>query len=204
MNLSHPEHYFADFLSLLEQDERDRFVNIDAPSEFLPAMITSNGKMKVPANVRFIGTANHDETTLGFAPKTCDRSNMMNIKRAKDTDIQSSDEKLVFTYGWLDKQFKNAEEKYAYDCNKFVEFLSKPEVEDMFAKIGIGIGKRLESQAKRFISAYIATEPDDRKKSLAEAVDHLIATRLLRGVENRLELKASTLKDFKENLYYGY
>ena len=204
MNLSHPEHYFADFLSLLEQDERDRFVNIDAPSEFLPAMITSNGKMKVPANVRFIGTANHDETTLGFAPKTCDRSNMMNIKRAKDTDIQSSDEKLVFTYGWLDKQFKNAEEKYAYDCNKFVEFLSKPEVEDMFAKIGIGIGKRLESQAKRFISAYIATEPDDRKKSLAEAVDHLIATRLLRGVENRLELKASTLKDFKENLYFYF
>lgn len=201
MNLSHPEHYFADFLSLLEQDEKDRYVNIDAPSEFLPAMITSNGKIKVPANVRFIGTANHDETTLAFAPKTCDRSNMMNMKRVKDTDIETCDEKLVFTYGWLDKHFKDAEEKYVQDCKKFVEFLSKPEVDDMFAKIGIGIGKRLESQAKRFISAYIATEPEDRKRSLAEAADHLIATRLLRGVENRLELKASTLKEFKENLF---
>lgn len=200
MNLSHPEHYFADFLSLLEQDEKDRYVNIEAPSEFLPGMITSNGKMRVPANVRFIGTANHDETTLGFAPKTCDRSNMMNIKRARKTPIKPTDEKLVFTYEWLDTQFRNAEDKYLQDVDKFVDFISNPDVEDLFAKIGIGIGKRLESQAKKFISAYIASEPENRKKSLAEAVDHLIATRLLRGVENKLELKASTLKDFKENL----
>jgi len=200
MNLSHPEHYFADFLSLLEQDEKDRYVNVDAPSEFLPGMITSNGKMRVPANVRFIGTANHDETTLGFAPKTCDRSNMMNIKRARKTNIKHTNEKLVFTYEWLETQFRNAEDKYLQDIEKFVDFISNPEVEDLFAKIGIGIGKRLESQARKFISAYIASEPENRKKGLAEAVDHLIATRLLRGVENKLELKASTLKDFKENL----
>lgn len=204
MNLSHPEHYFADFLSLLEQDEKDRYVNIDAPSEFIPDMITNNGKMKVPANVRFIGTANHDETTLGFAPKTCDRSNLMDIKRARNTKIKETDEKMVFTYDWLKKQFKNAEEKYDQDYKIFVEFLSKPEVEDIFTKVGIGIGKRLESQAKRFISAYIATEPEDRKKSLAEAVDHLIATRLLRGIENRLELKASTLKELKDNLFFYF
>ena len=200
MNLSHPEHYFADFLSLLEQDEEDRFVNIDAPAEFLPELINRNGKMKVPANVRFIGTANHDETTLGFAPKTCDRSNLMDIKRARNTTIKQTNDKFVFTYEWIENQFKSAEEKYKQDVEKFVNFISKREIEDIFAKIGVGIGKRLESQAKKFISAYIASEPDNKKKGLAEAVDHLIATRLLRGMENKLELKASTLKDFKENL----
>lgn len=204
MNLSHPEHYFADFLSLLEQDEKDRFINIDAPSEFMPAMITSNGKMKIPANVRFIGTANQDPTTVDFAPKTCDRSNIMDIKRARNTEIKKSKEKMVFTYEWLEKQFENAKDKYSQDVVKFVEFLSKPEVEDMFSKVGIGIGKRLEEQAKRFISVYIATEPEEREKSLAEAADHLIATRLLRGIENRLELKAPTLKELKDELDYYF
>lgn len=204
MNLSHPEHYFADFLSLLEQDEDDRYVNIDAPSEFLPELITKNGRMKVPANVRFIGTANHDETTLGFAPKTCDRSNLMDIKRARNTKIKQTNEKFIFTYEWIENQFKNAEEKYKQEIEIFVDFISKPEVEDVFAKIGVGIGKRLESQAKKFISAYIASEPESRKKGLAEAVDHLIATRLLRGVENKLELKASTLKVFKEDLEFYF
>lgn len=204
MNLSHPEHYFADFLSLREQDEKDRYVNIDAPSEFLPSLITRNGKMKVPSNVRFIGTANHDETTLGFAPKTCDRSNLMDIKRARNTDIKTISDKLTIPYDWLEKQFRNAEDKYSQEFSKFVDFLSKPEVDEMFARVGIGIGKRLESQAFRFISAYIATGPEEKKKSLAEAADHLIATRLLRGIENRLELKSSTLKELKESLYFYF
>ena len=162
MNLSHPEHYFADFLSLMEQDEKDRYINIDAPSDFLPSLIANNGgKLKVPANVRFIGTANHDETTLGFAPKTCDRSNMMDIKRARNLIIKPTDEKLTFSYDWLAREFKSAEDKYNQDSDKFIKFLSQSDVEDLFAKIGIGIGKRLESQAKRFISSALKVRQRD-------------------------------------------
>lgn len=199
MNLSHPEHYFADFLSLLEQDEKDRYINIDAPAEFLPSVISKNGKMKVPENVRFIGTANHDETTLGFAPKTCDRSNLMQIHRSTNNSIRPVGSKLLFTYEWLDKQFKQAEDRYVPNVKTFSDFLTNSDVEDIFQNLGIGIGKRLESQAKRFISVYMATDPASNS-SLAEAADHLIATRLLRNIENKLELKSSIIKDFKDNL----
>lgn len=200
MNLSHPEHYFADFLSLLEQDEKDRYINVDAPYEFMPESISKNGKMKIPANVRFIGTANHDETTLGFAPKTCDRSNLMDICRSKNEPIRRTSEKLTFTYDWIAKQFKDAEERYDSEYNKFVKFLTDSEVEEIFANIGVGIGKRLESQAKRFITVYIASGSDSKEDSLSVAADHLITSRLLRNIENKLDLKAATLKEFKENL----
>jgi hypothetical protein len=82
MNLSRPEHYFADFLSLLEQKEDERYISVNAPDEVLPKLIVQ-GKMKVPENVRFIGTANHDETTLEFAPKTYDRSILWRCRRTR-------------------------------------------------------------------------------------------------------------------------
>ena len=76
MNLSRPEHYFAEFLSLLELNENERFISVDAPGDVLPKE-AEGGKLRVPKNVRFIGTANQDETTLSFAPKTYDRSNLL-------------------------------------------------------------------------------------------------------------------------------
>ena len=60
MNLSRPEHYFADFLSLLEQSPSERYIGLtNTSNEVLPALI-KGGKLKIPENVRFIGTANHD------------------------------------------------------------------------------------------------------------------------------------------------
>ena len=81
MNLSRPEHYFADFLSLLEQSPSERYIGLsNTPNEVLPNLV-KGGKLKIPENVRFIGTANHDETTLEFAPKTYDRSNLMEMPK---------------------------------------------------------------------------------------------------------------------------
>ncbi|MBK7616723.1 MAG: AAA family ATPase [Burkholderiales bacterium] len=71
MNLSHPEQYFADFLSALEKNSPDERV-IELYESALPnppAMLRLGRLVSVPENVWFIGTANHDETTKGFAPR---------------------------------------------------------------------------------------------------------------------------------------
>ena len=79
MNLSRPEHYFADFLSKLEMSEDQRKIKIDnVPEDICPKNVIG-GTILIPKNVRFIGTANHDETTLEFAPKTYDRSNVIEM-----------------------------------------------------------------------------------------------------------------------------
>lgn len=68
MNLSHPEHYFAPFLSAMESGA--------------PLMLHSEGEMfdgvparlRYPSNVAFIGTLNMDETTLTLSDKVLDRA----------------------------------------------------------------------------------------------------------------------------------
>lgn len=110
MNLSRPEHYFADFLSLLEQNEDERYITINAPDEVLPDLI-KGGKLRVPKNVRFIGTANHDETTLEFAPKTYDRSNLMEMPRNKNENIGRTNVSYDVSYDWLISRFKASEKE---------------------------------------------------------------------------------------------
>jgi hypothetical protein len=75
MNLARVEHYFADFLSVLESGERMWLHDIDAlelgadeESGAIPKSI------RVPPNLFFIGTVNVDESTYMFSPKVLDRA----------------------------------------------------------------------------------------------------------------------------------
>lgn len=206
MNLSHPEHYFADFLSMMEQSVGDRYVKINADEDLLPKLFKGR-QMPLPPNVRFIGTANHDETTLDFAPKTYDRSNVIvmetndknkvlnEIKAARNGNPTSRD-KFSVDYLWLKQQFSDAEEQYKARYDAFDKFIKNPTLCDWLGSRGIGIGNRFEEQARRFICAYIALGADT-PQCLAEAADHLITSRLFRSLRNRYDLTADNLVDFQ-------
>lgn len=199
MNLSRPEHYFADFLSLLEQKEDERFVSVNAPDEVLPKIIVQ-GKMKVPENVRFIGTANHDETTLEFAPKTYDRSNLMEMPKNQDRSITPTDDAYNVSYQWLKTQFAKSITSNAQFYTKFKKFINSDDVKLILMEKGIGIGNRFEDQAERFICSFIETgNPTKKDESLAKAADHLIATRLFRSLRNRYDLDKHNMQTFKKS-----
>ncbi|MCA9633893.1 MAG: hypothetical protein KC766_39865, partial [Myxococcales bacterium] len=92
MNLSYVEHYFADLLSLLgAQDEGSgtrRIQLLGRPLENLPAgieAVAGQTMVIVPDNVFFVGTANQDETTKGFADKTYDRAMVMRLDRRAES-----------------------------------------------------------------------------------------------------------------------
>ena len=73
MNLSHVERYFADFLSVMESNDKIQ----------LHSGITENGvpnKISLPDNLFIIGTVNIDETTYMFSPKVLDRANTIEFK----------------------------------------------------------------------------------------------------------------------------
>ncbi len=199
MNLSRPEHYFADFLSLLEQKEDERYISVNAPDEVFPKLIVQ-GKMKVPENVRFIGTANHDETTLEFAPKTYDRSNLMEMPKNQDRSITSTDEAYNVSYQWLKTQYAKAIPANLQYYIKFKKFINSDEVKLLLMEKGIGVGNRFEDQAERFICAFIETgNPSKKDESLAKAADHLVTTRLFRTLRNRYDLDKHNLQTFKND-----
>lgn len=207
MNLSHPEHYFADFLSLMEQSTGDRYVKINADEELLPKLFKGR-QMQLPPNVRFIGTANHDETTLDFAPKTYDRSNVMVMEtndkskimkeiQAAKTGNPTSRDRLSIDYHWLLEQFSEAEEQFYGRYEEFDKFIKNPTLCGWLNSRGIGVGNRFDEQARKFICAYIALGTDTTE-CLAEAADHLITSRLFRSLKNRYDLTADNLEDFQK------
>ena len=82
MNLAAVEHYFSDFLSVMETRRRmgDEIITdrlpIDLPSvrEDATDPYESLRSLHLPYNVRVVGTANMDETTRSFSPKVLDRA----------------------------------------------------------------------------------------------------------------------------------
>lgn len=90
MNLAKVEHYFSDFLSILESrtpdNPRGETIRLH-PQEKIQA---SNGRsipglLHIPANVFFAGTVNVDESTYMFSPKVLDRANVIEFN---DVDLE--------------------------------------------------------------------------------------------------------------------
>lgn len=200
MNLSRPEHYFADFLSLLELDEERRYVDIDGNEQVWPELIAQNrGKLKVPENVRFIGTANHDETTLSFAPKTYDRSNLMEMPKNYVKVDATTSEAYSVTYKWLNDEFNKALKKHEQYYVQFKNFIESKKIHDLLADKGLGTGNRFDKQAKRFICMYIACGEDGAEKiNLSKAADHLVSSRLLRTIGDNYDLTKGSLQSFMD------
>jgi hypothetical protein len=202
MNLSRPEHYFADFLSLLEQAENEWYVSIPkTPEEALPNSLLK-GKLRIPQNVRFIGTANHDETTLEFAPKTYDRSNVMEMPRNKSIGLAENSTfqaaQYNVTYSWIHGEFSKAIPKHGLAFKQFQTFLHNPELITLLEKKGIGIGNRLENQGRKFIAAYLESGAHP-KVDLGAAADHLITSRIFRSLKNKYEFDKPTMTQFMDD-----
>ncbi|OFD92216.1 hypothetical protein BWGOE13_29290 [Bacillus mycoides] len=100
MNLGQVEHYFSDFISLLELPENNRVLKLFAPKSHCIQDELRKG-ISIGRNVLFVGTANLDETTKDFSNRMLDRSNLILL------------EKLTFS------EAKKIEQEYA---KRFVEF----------------------------------------------------------------------------------
>ena len=75
MNLARIEYYFAEFLSIMEmRDPNDWVLDlIPAPMSNDPVNL-KEGKLLIPQNVIFFGTANNDDSTFTISDKVYDRA----------------------------------------------------------------------------------------------------------------------------------
>lgn len=91
MNLSRIEHYFSQFLSILERNSEDRSINlyniINSSQVYNANDFPKN--IKISENVFFVGTINTDETTHKFSDKVLDRSNVIEIELQNFAEIKN-------------------------------------------------------------------------------------------------------------------
>ncbi|WP_159599059.1 AAA family ATPase [Agromyces humi] len=196
MNLAHPEQYFSVMLSLLENLETGQ-ARLDLLTSEIPNLPRKfeGSRLPLARNVWFVGTANHDETTVAFADKTYDRSHVQvlppNYERFRPTIVGRAE---PISFHALDHSFKRAARDHTNEVAGVKEFLASSMREE-FAKFGVGWGNRLERQIERFVPVVLAGEGD-----LTEAVDHLISTKLVRKLEDRFGVRPEDLESLADNI----
>lgn len=195
MNLARIEHYFSQFLSLLESDESNRVLRLY--SKELEGRLYNSEKykpsIKIGQNVRFVGTVNIDDSTHHFSDKVLDRANLISLSVMPFADLAKitrdekenlqTDEDFANLYA---ESFMNRDKQIELD-DITIEFLQR--LHDLLSEIGkqTGIGPRIVRQ----IDSYMKNIP--KKVEIlesAEALDLQVVQRILsklRGSQEQLE-----------------
>ena len=197
MNLSYPEQYFSDLLSTLELPLKDwRLVLMPHPVDPSPALFTEGRMLRIPPNVWFVGTANHDETTMDFADKTYDRSHVMEFpRRPEPFDVGKPSPRRPISFGTLRKLFDNAIKQRTGQAEKTIGFLENTVRKPLADRFEIGWGPRLEQQIRRYVPVVV-----DAGGTVGEAADHMLAMRLLRKLKNRHDNRPEYLEALRRQI----
>jgi hypothetical protein len=179
MNLSRPEQYFAEFLSALELDPKDRVLPLMTTGQINgPELLIDGRKIRIPENVWFIGTANHDETTYEFADKTYDRAHVMALPRHSDKfEINKDLESVTYSFSSLENAFESASIKHKATVSKLIKAMDDSMFSDCLERdFNVSWGNRLERHLVRFIPVMLECGSD-----VGFALDHMLATKVLRA-----------------------
>lgn len=177
MNLARVEYYFAELLSLLEMPDADQWL-VEVVSDTKPGDPQNliKGKILLPQNVWFVGTANKDDSTFLITDKVYDRATSIEIN-SKSSFIDAPDtEGISMTYEYLNQLFKIAYYEHALTKSSS----DRLEKLDIFIteKFQVTFGNRIMKQIKMFIPVYVACGGSE-----IEALDYMVARKILRKFE---------------------
>ena len=178
MNIARVEYYFAEMLSVMEMPRADEWQIELVPSSWDndPEKLIE-GRLLIPQNVWYIGTANNDDSTFAVSDKVYDRALTINIDTkgvafdAPDTPPSN------ISFSSLNAKYEQA----IADNPISQELLDKIEVLDDYVikKFRVAFGNRIVKQMKHFVPVYVACGGDT-----VEAIDHILATKVFRKFES--------------------
>lgn len=193
MNLARVEHYFSQFLSILELEPGQRQLRLynDELANRLYNSAQYPPSITIKQNVMFVGTVNIDESTHHFSDKVLDRANVIQLEVLPFTTLHDlgDKKKTVQTrdHAYYEKyeNFINKNEAIELTENE-LSFLWELHVEIQKVNNQIGIGPRIVKQIDKYLKNLPITPIFSRK----EAFDLQIVQRVLtkvRGSEDQLK-----------------
>ncbi len=199
MNIARVEYYFAEFLSLLEIPNPDGR-NLDVVADRWdddPKLLQSNGKMKLPTNMWFIGTANNDDSTFSISDKVYDRAMVINLdKKATPFEAVGKPRKISATH--LQALMDKAQREYALS-DRNLRRLKKLD-EFMIKTFHITFGNRIMKQIKCYVPVLVACGGTE-----VEALDDILARKIFRKLESKnpvyVKQMADNVCDYLDELF---
>ncbi|BCB02143.1 McrB family protein [Bacillus sp. KH172YL63] len=193
MNLARVEHYFSQFLSILEMEPGKRVLRLY--NDDLESRLYNSAQypptISIQDNVLFVGTVNVDESTYHFSDKVLDRANVLSLEVMPFNQLKALPEKKKHIAGRKEevdfetyKSFKS-ENRLVTLSDEELDLLWEVHQALQLVNRQVGVGPRIVKQ----IDHYLANLPIQEYVSREEGMDLQFVQRILtkvRGSEEQL------------------
>ena len=199
MNIARVEYYFAEFLSLLELPNPDeRYLDVVSdkwetdPKQFV------GGRIKLPENMWFIGTANNDDSTFAISDKVYDRAMILNL----DAKCERFSAPLTPQKPISAEQFRALADHAIKEYSVSRRNMRRLEEFDQYLikHFHITFGNRIMKQIRTYIPVYVACGGAE-----LTALDDILAKKVIRKLETQnpiyLRNSAEDLLAFIDDLF---
>ena len=179
MNIARVEYYFAEFLSLLElPNPNDRYLDVVTDKWETDPVQLKDGRIKLPKNMWFIGTANNDDSTFSISDKVYDRAMVLDLDKKSERFAAPVTKKLHISADQFESLVEGAlkEHEISKRNQKRLEELDKYLVEHFH----ITFGNRIMKQIRTYIPVYISCGGDELC-----ALDDILSKKVIRKLETQ-------------------
>ena len=198
MNIARVEYYFADFLSLMELSEDNRFLDMTSDSWPQDPKLFKDGRFLIPENVWFIGTANNDDSTFAISDKVYDRAMVMNLDRKASPFLAPRTPGIRISYSY----FKGLAESAKKTVSMSGENRRKVAEIDrcLTENFHITYGNRIRKQMEEYVSVFVVSGGTEE-----DALDDFLMKKVFRKLEGQnpaIMAKASAVLEEKLSELY--
>ena len=186
LNIARIEYYFAEMLSIMEMPDATewKIELVTAPWNNDPKNLR-DGKLLIPQNVWYVGTANNDDSTFAVSDKVYDRALTINIDNKGIAFDAPDTPPAKISSIHLNNLFSRAIDKNALE-DKYLSLIDELD-NYVIKKFRIAFGNRIMKQLKIFVPVYVACGG-----TVLEGIDHILNTKVFRKFES---LNLSLIRD---------
>ena len=186
MNLARIEYYFAEFLSVMEmRDPGSWTIDLIPDHQDGDPELLKGGKLLIPQNVIFFGTANNDDSTFTISDKVYDRAISLFFDDKGRPFQATPTEPMPMPYSQLAGLYEEAKRQFPISET----MLSKFDDLDNFVikKFKFAFGNRILKQLESFIPCFVACGGKE-----VDGFDFIFTNKILKKFES---LNIAFLKD---------
>ena len=179
MNIARVEYYFAEFLSLLElPDPNQRYLDVVSDKWETDPVQLKDGRIRLPKNMWFIGTANNDDSTFSISDKVYDRAMVLDLDKKSERFAAPATKKLCISADQFESLVEGAlkEHEISRRNQKRLAELDAYLMEHFH----ITFGNRIMKQIRTYIPVYISCGGDE-----LAALDDILSKKVIRKLETQ-------------------
>ena len=199
MNIARVEYYFAEFLSLLELPNPDeRYIDVVSDKRENDPEQLRDGRLRLPENMWFIGTANNDDSTFAISDKVYDRAMLLNLDgKCERFNAPPTEKKPISAV-----QFRALADRALREYGVSRRNLSRLEALDRYLieHFRVTFGNRISKQIREYVAVYVSCGGTE-----LEALDDIVSKKVLRKLDTQnpiyLRRAAEGLMTFLDELF---